>query len=159
MPKSSSSSANVPGTGSPFAVRCARTRDVEKPSAPASIASRTIRPIASMSVEVACSLRMPRSPITWVRTATWPICVATSIEKARVSRKSRYSGNDSQAHGIPASSTAPGTSSTYSIVSMSIARCSGRAGAKPMPQLPMTTVVTPWPADGSSTSSNVTCPS
>ena len=31
----------------------------------------------------------------------------------------------------------------------------GRTGAKPTPQLPMTTVVTPWLADGSSTGSHV----
>jgi hypothetical protein len=38
-------------------------RDVEKPSAPASIASVTSRPIAVMSSGVAGSLRAPRSPI------------------------------------------------------------------------------------------------
>ncbi len=32
----------------------------------------------------------------------------------------------------------------------------GRTGAKPTPQLPITTVVTPWPPEGSSRSSQVT---
>ena len=39
-------------------------------------------------------------------------------------------------------------SSTDSIVSMSISWASGRAGAKPMPQTPITMVVTPWPLLG-----------
>ena len=38
-PNSSSSAAKVPGTGSPSMARCPSVRDVEKPSAPASIAS------------------------------------------------------------------------------------------------------------------------
>ena len=63
-PKSSSSAANVPGTGSPSMARWAIVRDVDTPSAPASIPSRTMRAIAAMSSEVAGSLRAPRSPIT-----------------------------------------------------------------------------------------------
>ena len=39
MPKSSSSAAKVPGTGSPSMARWAMVRDVEKPSAPAAMAS------------------------------------------------------------------------------------------------------------------------
>ncbi len=39
MPNSSSSAANVPGTGSPSIAMCAMVRDVETPSAPAVIAS------------------------------------------------------------------------------------------------------------------------
>ena len=64
MPKSSSSAAKVPGTGSPSMARWARVRLVENPSAPASMPSRTMAAIASMSSEVAGSLRAPRSPIT-----------------------------------------------------------------------------------------------
>ena len=64
MPNSSSSAANVPGTGSPSMARWASVRDVEKPRAPAAIASLTIAFIASMSSGVAGSLRAPRSPIT-----------------------------------------------------------------------------------------------
>ena len=61
---SSSSAANVPGTGSPSIARCAIVRDVDTPSAPASMPSCTMRAIASMSSGVAGSLRAPRSPIT-----------------------------------------------------------------------------------------------
>ena len=48
MPKSSSSAANVPGTGSPARVTWAFTREVEKPSAPASTASRASLAMASI---------------------------------------------------------------------------------------------------------------
>ena len=64
MPKSSSSWAKVPGTGSPSTARWPMVRDVEKPSAPASNPSRTISYIFWMSSAVAGSLRAPRSPIT-----------------------------------------------------------------------------------------------
>ena len=64
MPNSSSSAANVPGTGSPSIAVWAIVRDVEKPSAPASMASRTSSVMRSMSSGVAGSLRAPRSPIT-----------------------------------------------------------------------------------------------
>jgi len=39
-------------------------REVDTPSAPASMPSRTMRAIAAMSSGVAGSLRAPRSPIT-----------------------------------------------------------------------------------------------
>src|ERR1700741_4964567 len=52
-PNSSSSAANVPGTGSPSMARCPMVREVENPSAPASIASVTNRPLALMSSGVA----------------------------------------------------------------------------------------------------------
>ncbi len=64
MPNSSSSAANVPGTGSPSTAVCTIVRLVEKPSAPALIPSRTIAAISAMSCGVAGSLRAPRSPIT-----------------------------------------------------------------------------------------------
>ena len=64
MPNSSSSAANVPGTGSPSMAVWAMVRDVENPSAPAAIASLTMAFIAWMSSGVADSLRAPRSPIT-----------------------------------------------------------------------------------------------
>ena len=57
MPNSSSSAANVPGTGSPSMARCTIVRDVLTPTAPASIASRTMRVISAMSSLVAGSLR------------------------------------------------------------------------------------------------------
>ena len=47
---SSSSAANVPGTGRPSMARCPSVREVEKPSAPASTASCTIAAIAAKLV-------------------------------------------------------------------------------------------------------------
>ncbi len=49
--------------------------------------------------------------------------------------------------------------STPSMSPMSQSRRSGAAGAKPTPQLPMTTVVTPCHSDGVSSGSQVTWPS
>ena len=64
MASSSSSAANVPGTGAPHSERWPIVRDVEKPSAPASMASATRRAWVAMSSAVASSLATPRSPIT-----------------------------------------------------------------------------------------------
>ncbi len=50
-------------------------------------------------------------------------------------------------------------SSTPSISWMSHSSRPGRTGAKPTPQFPVTTVVTPCGVDGSRTSSQVTWPS
>ena len=50
-------------------------------------------------------------------------------------------------------------SSTPSMRSISASWSPGRTGAKPTPQLPITSVVTPLDADGSSASSHVTWPS
>ena len=71
------------------------------------------------------------------------------------SSSSRYSGNDSQFHVMPSSSAAPGMSSTPSISWIRKSRSSGRAGAKPTPQLPITTVVTPCQPDGETSGSQV----
>jgi len=50
-------------------------------------------------------------------------------------------------------------SSTPSIISMSQSWRSTATGAKPTPQLPMATVVTPWSEDGASWLSQVAWPS
>ncbi len=64
MPKSSSSAAYVPGTNSPSTALWPMVRDVEKPSAPARSAPRTMLLMASMSAAVAASFFDPRSPMT-----------------------------------------------------------------------------------------------
>ena len=58
------------------------------------------------------------------------------------------SGKVSQFQGRPSVSTTSGMSSTPSINFTSMSRCSGRQGAKPTPQLPMSKVVTPFQEDG-----------
>ena len=57
-------------------------------------------------------------------------------------------GNDCQFHGSPSVSTGSGISSTPSISRTSMSRSSGRHGAKPTPQLPISVVVTPCHDDG-----------
>ena len=61
--------------------------------------------------------------------------------------------------GCRRSSAAPGMSSTPSIRPISHSCRSGATGAKPTPQLPITTVVTPCQHDGVSCSSQVAWPS
>ena len=110
-----------------------------------------------MSSAVASSLCTPRSRMTLKRSEPCAIWAATSIAYRRVSRKSRYSGNVSHApQGTPSCSALPGMSSTPSMSSMSVSCSPGGHGAKPTPQLPITSVVTPLPKDGSSSSSQVT---
>ena len=61
---------------------------------------------------------------------------------------SRYWPNVSQPHGMPWCRAVPGMSSTDSMSSTSSFSVPGRTGAKPTPQLPITTVVTPCQHDG-----------
>jgi hypothetical protein len=60
---------------------------------------------------------------------------------------SRNSGNVSQSHGMPACIVLSGTASFRERLSIARSRSSGRHGAKPKPQLPMTTLVTPCQPD------------
>ena len=76
-----------------------------------------------------------------------------------LSSASRYSGKLSQSQSMPSWSAVPGMSSTPSISSMRKPSAPGRTGAKPTPQLPITTVVTPCQLDGVSSGSQVTWPS
>lgn len=62
----------------------------------------------------------------------------------RRSTDARYSGKVSKSHGMPAISEAGSMSSTFSSVSAIVSRSFSRVGAIENPQLPATTVVTPW---------------
>ncbi len=75
------------------------------------------------------------------------------------SSASRYWGNVSHPHEMPSARAVPGMSSTPSISWINQSSAPGRTGAKPTPQLPMTTVVTPCQQDGVSSGSQVTWPS
>ena len=70
-----------------------------------------------------------------------------------------YSGNDSHPHVMPSYRAVPGMSSTPSIRRTRWSSRPGRTGAKPTPQLPVITVVTPCAAEGLSSPSQVTWPS
>ena len=113
----------------------------------------------AMSSSVAGSLAAPRSPITYARSAPCGTCTATSSARGMRSSASMYSGTDCQSHGMASRRLAPGMPSTPSISPMSQSWRSGAAGAKPTPQLPITTVVTPCHSDGVSSGSHVTWPS
>ena len=134
MPKSSSSAAKVPGTGSPSMARWAMVREVEKPSAPAATASFT-----------SC-LHAPRCP------RVWPARCGRRARPSRrrgrrrgrsgcrrrpstcaVRRLSRYSGKVSHSHSIPSESAVPGMSSTPSISPISHSCRSGSAGCEADP--------------------------
>ena len=52
-----------------------------------------------------------------------------------------------QSQGMPAAMVVARTASLRSRVSIDLSRCSGCTGAKPKPQLPMTTEVTPCQPD------------
>ena len=60
---------------------------------------------------------------------------------------------------MPSASAVPGMSSTPSMSWISHSRSEARAGAKPTPQLPITTVVTPCHPDGETSGSQVAWPS
>ena len=69
MPKSSASEARSEGVGSPFTVRWLSVREVEKPSAPARMASAVSARISATSSAVASSSFAARSPMTNTRSA------------------------------------------------------------------------------------------
>ena len=70
-----------------------------------------------------------------------------------------YSGWVWNPHTVPAVSVAASMSSTFSSVRTITSWCSGRVGAIVKPQLPATTVVTPWNDVGRSAGSQKTCAS
>ena len=77
------------------------------------------------------------------------------------SRVSRYSGmvSQSQFGSIPSTIDANGMASVRTIVSIERSRKSGLTGAKPKPQLPSTTEVTPCQLEIEQYGSQCTCAS
>ena len=88
------------------------------------------------------------APTTKRRSGVWPMKAPTFRRFGRSSIARRYSGNDSKHQSMPASSDSSAMPSTFSSVRAMTSRCSGRVGATPNPQLPMTTLVTPCQLDG-----------
>ena len=149
MPSSSSASAVRVGVSSPLELRWLRVREVLKPMAPASTAWRAraghrldvlgrghLALGAALAHDVEAQRRRGARGWRGRRRSDAP------------SSASRNSGNDCQFHGRPSWRAAPGMSSTPSISWISRSWSAGRTGAKPTPQLPATTVVTPCQADG-----------
>ncbi len=87
-------------------------------------------------------------PSTNSRSGVWPMKAPTLRRLARPSSAARYSGKVSKHQSMPASRASVDMPSTFSSVRTIVSRCSGRVGATPNPQLPMTTLVTPCQLDG-----------
>ena len=84
-------------------------------------------------------------PMTYRRSGVCPMYTAKFSAVPWRRTASRYSGNDSNSsHGMPTARQVGSMSSTFSIVRPNRSRSPGRVGAMLNPQLPATTVVTPW---------------
>ena len=158
-PRSSAALASDAGVASPDRDRWTSDRPVEKPTAPASSASRSRPRISAMSASVATSPAIPRAPITKTRSASCGTWAAKSMLCGSASMASIYSGKLVHPQRSPSASAEPGMSSTPSISAMSASRSAGRQGAKPTPQLPITAVVTPCSDEGIMSGSQEICPS
>ena len=159
MHSSSSVLARSEGVGSPLAVRWLRVREVEKPRAPSRMASVAR---ARMAAQSSGSPPPGGPPARPSRRGAARRAAAGRTGRCRAGdalTASRYSPKLSHSQSMPSSSTAPGMSSTPSISEMRRGCASGRTGAKPTPQLPMTAVVTPCQLDGAMRSSQVAWPS
>ena len=144
MPVNSAALASEAGVSSPREVRWLSLRPVEKPAAPASSASRSSARIASMSSGVAACWACARSPITRMRSGSCGTCTTKSRLCGKRSSASMYFGKLCQSKRTPSASATPGMSSTPSIRRISRSCSPAFSGAKPTPQLPMASVVTPW---------------
>ena len=78
------------------------------------------------------------------RSAVWPMYAVKLMPTPWLATDARYSGKLAKSHGMPAASAATSMSSTFSSVRAMRSWCSTRVGAIENPQLPATTVVTPW---------------
>jgi len=97
-----------------------------------------------MSSAVGSSFSMLRAPIAYCRSAQWPTIPPTLGPLRMRPTDSRYSPYVTQSHGRPLRMASRGMSSTLSISSARYSRSSGLHGANVTPQLPITTLVTPW---------------
>ena len=109
------------------------SRPVEKPIAPADMASSTRDRIVSSSAADGARVS---NPMAASRTGPWATSGATFIDWPFANRASRYPAKDLQARSMP-------QSSSYPMVTTLVSSPSG-AGAGPCPQFPITCVVRPW---------------
>ena len=120
-------------------------RWIEKPHNPASIPSSRTRCISLRSASVAGRLFAASRPITYVISDAVGMYWMQFTPFGAPSSESRYSGivSQSQCGSMPLTIDSYGIASVRVIVSIERSRKSGRTGAKPKPQLPSTTEVTP----------------
>ena len=117
------------------------------PHPPASIASTTSWHICSSSSSLArISLALSMPMTYWYSGASGTSDITFTPFGIR-SMLSRNSGNVSQSQGMPARIVFSGTASLRDRLSIARSWSSSRQGAKPKPQLPMTTLVTPCQPD------------
>ena len=154
-PTRSASASARPGD-----VRWLSVREVVKPSAPASIASRAMRPISAMSSGVAVSrsraaLAHHVQPQRAVRHLGGEVdVVRLALDARRGTRRSSPTPTTglraARRRGCPRRPPSARSSRWWS---------AGRTARSPTPQLPITTVVTPCHDDGASGVSQVAWPS
>src|SRR6266849_7971162 len=132
----------------------------EKPKPPAFRPSRTMCFIAAMSSVLGLILgsRAASLPITYARTGEYGTNDAALTPSRPRSRLSRYSGNVTQSQRIPAFIHDHGIDSVRSIRNIARSRSSGFTGAKPKPQFPIATVVTPCHPDSEAYGSHLVPP-
>ena len=118
--------------------RCPSVREVEKPSAPASIASCTIARHGGDVVGGGRLVRARRARPSRTRAPRRgrPACRCrcANVRPRRARRGTR--GTSPSSTSMPSASAVPGMSSTPSIRPMSHSSAPGRTGANPTPQLP-----------------------
>ena len=124
------------------------SRCADQPPAPASIASCSRRRISACSASVGITPALARShPSTHTSSGPTGTNGRRLTESGCDATRSRNSGYVTQFHGSPAFIESYGIASTRVIDRIDRSRSSGRPGAKPKPQLPMTTDVTPCQPD------------
>ena len=128
-------------------VERARRREAERAGRDAP--RRRARPISAISSGVA-RLAVGAALAHHVQPQRAVRHLGGDVDVVRAARRARRGTRRSSAsfHESPSCSAAPGMSSTPSISSISRSWSAGCTGAKPTPQLPMTTVVTPCHDDG-----------
>src|SRR5262245_43438996 len=103
--------------------------------------------ISCISFSVDARLLAASKPITQIMMGAIGTKLRTLSPFGVRSRKFSQSGKVTQSHFIPAFIESNGIASTRDIVSIARSRSSGLQGAKPKPQLPSTSEVTPCQLD------------
>src|SRR5216683_8369020 len=121
----------------------------EKPKPPAFRPSRSRCLIVASSspLGVYSGSRAASFPLTNARHGEYGISEAALTPSSPLPRLFRNSGKVTQSHRIPACMHESGIDSVRSILRIARSRSSGLTGAKPKPQLPIATVVTPCHPD------------
>ena len=119
-----------------------------------------MRIISACSPSVGIAPAFARSkPMASMSTGFMGRNARTFTDLAVRSTESRNSGNVTQSQGMPSCIDLSGIASVRTMVSIARSRESGCTGAKPNPQFPMTTLVTPCHPDNEQYGSQKSCAS